>query len=310
MPAAGSWGSGRMAQQAPAGVEHDFAVYGRNPSAKQAETRLKSLANGKPVEKLANRRMVGLLKMIRNMAFAHRSQHVQQGRFNSEDEVRHSVSTQCHCANKICHGVELRLCGCLSCAESAAPDRHVQVLNYVLEPFPWLLMAVYELFHEQQKVFEGKNPQEQSVTTSWLAKSGTTSSASELSSAESDGKPQSNSKPKARGKTTSGDDSQGEQKKAVRKPKKKADQQTKDAKTIQMLKDTVNRQKIEQKEQLSHKDEELSHKDEEIKKLKQAVTLLKQELSLHTHEADAQPPSTLSPASERSAVSNEPTTQP
>jgi hypothetical protein len=76
-----------MAQQAPYGVEHDFAVYGRNPSAKQLETRRKNLADGKPVEKLANRRMVGLLKMIRNMAFAHRSQHVQQGRFNTEDEV-------------------------------------------------------------------------------------------------------------------------------------------------------------------------------------------------------------------------------
>jgi hypothetical protein len=26
--------------------------------------------------------------MIRNLAFAHRSQHVQQGRFHTEDEVR------------------------------------------------------------------------------------------------------------------------------------------------------------------------------------------------------------------------------
>jgi hypothetical protein len=76
-----------MAQQAPADIEHDFAVYGRIPSAKQLETRRKNLANGKPVERLANRRMVGLLKMIRNMAFAHRSQHVQHGRFNTEDEV-------------------------------------------------------------------------------------------------------------------------------------------------------------------------------------------------------------------------------
>ena len=29
-----------------------------------------------------------MLKMIRNLAFAHRSQHVQQGRFNTEEEVR------------------------------------------------------------------------------------------------------------------------------------------------------------------------------------------------------------------------------
>ena len=80
-----------MAQQAPEGVEHDFAVYSRNPSAKQVETRRKNLADGKPVGKLANRRMVGLLKMIRNMAFAHRSQHVQHDRFNTEDEVRHAL---------------------------------------------------------------------------------------------------------------------------------------------------------------------------------------------------------------------------
>ena len=39
-------------------------------------------------DKLANRRMVGLLKMIRNMTFAHRSQHVQHDRFNTEKEVR------------------------------------------------------------------------------------------------------------------------------------------------------------------------------------------------------------------------------
>ena len=31
---------------------------------------------------------VGMLKMIRNLAFAHRSQHVQHGRFNTEEEVR------------------------------------------------------------------------------------------------------------------------------------------------------------------------------------------------------------------------------
>jgi len=34
------------------------------------------------------RAQVGMLKMIRNLAFAHRSQHVQHGRFNTEDEVR------------------------------------------------------------------------------------------------------------------------------------------------------------------------------------------------------------------------------
>jgi hypothetical protein len=169
--------------------------------------------------------------------------------------------------------------------------RDVQVLDYVLEPLPWLLMAVYELSNEQQRLFDENNPQEESSTaTSWLAKSGTASSASELSSAESAGSPKSSSKSSKGGsKTTSGDDSQGEQNKVVRKPKKKVDQQTKDAKTIQMLKDAVNRVKVEQKEQLRG----LRHKDDEIKKLKEA-------LALHIHGADSKRPSTLSPLQENS----------
>ena len=36
---------------------------------------------------MANRRMVGLLKTIRNIALAHRSQHVQFGRFDTEEDV-------------------------------------------------------------------------------------------------------------------------------------------------------------------------------------------------------------------------------
>ena len=32
--------------------------------------------------------------MIRNLAFAHRSQHVQHGRFNTEDEVRTTSPTR------------------------------------------------------------------------------------------------------------------------------------------------------------------------------------------------------------------------
>ena len=82
-------------------------VYGRKPSKNQKDHREQLLANHKPVETMAGRRMVrhlpapntmgigcvtrraqvGMLKMIRNLAFAHRSQHVQQGRFNTEDEV-------------------------------------------------------------------------------------------------------------------------------------------------------------------------------------------------------------------------------
>ena len=92
----------------------------------------------------------------------------------------------------------------------------MQVLNYVLEPFPWLLMAVYELSQEQQKMSEKKNSQEDGTIVSWLAQTGPgLTSASELSSAEGDAKPE----PKV---NTSGTESQGEQqkKKAAHKPKK------------------------------------------------------------------------------------------
>jgi hypothetical protein len=78
----GNWGEGRMAQQAPADIEHDFAgdlsskhanrhhdgdcracvwfcaVYGRKPSKNQKDHREQLLANHKPVEKMAGRRMV------------------------------------------------------------------------------------------------------------------------------------------------------------------------------------------------------------------------------------------------------------
>ena len=97
-------------------------VYGRKPSKNQKDHREQLLANHKPVEKMAGRRMVrpalhpnpmhtsqdtstacdtqwwpqvGMLKMIRNLAFAHRSQHVQQGRFNTEDEVCASSGPDC-----------------------------------------------------------------------------------------------------------------------------------------------------------------------------------------------------------------------
>jgi hypothetical protein len=61
-----------MAQQAPADIEHDFAIYGKKPSPKEKEAREKMLASKGTVSKPAQRRTVGLLKMIRNMAFAHR----------------------------------------------------------------------------------------------------------------------------------------------------------------------------------------------------------------------------------------------
>ena len=90
-------------------VMHTYAVYGKNPSANQKKAREGHLKSGKKMP-MANRRMVGLLKMIRNVAFAHRSQHVQAGRFDSEEDV----------------------------------------LRYMLDPFPWLLMAVYQLDQEHK----------------------------------------------------------------------------------------------------------------------------------------------------------------
>jgi hypothetical protein len=69
-------GSSRAAQQPPAEAEHCYAVYGKNPSAKQKAAREDKLKSGKKAP-MANRRMVGLLKMMRNVYFAHRSQNVQ-----------------------------------------------------------------------------------------------------------------------------------------------------------------------------------------------------------------------------------------
>jgi hypothetical protein len=98
------WGSSESSQAPPAEVEHDYAVYGKKPSKKQVTARENQLiAGNKP--KMGNRRMVGLLKMIRNVAFAHRSQHVQFSRFESEESV----------------------------------------MRYMIDPFPWLLMTVYKL---------------------------------------------------------------------------------------------------------------------------------------------------------------------
>jgi hypothetical protein len=177
----------------------------------------------------------------------------------------------------------------------------VQVLNYVLEPFPWLLMTVFELSNEQQKVFEEKNPQEESgITMSWLSKSVAASSTSELSSAESDGKPKPEPKPKYKGggKTTSGDESQGEQKQTSRKPKKKVDQQAKDAKTIQMLKDTVNRVKQE----ASKNKQEASKNANDAKDKEKKIISLKQELALRAIDADVPSPA-LSPLPKRIAAS-------
>ena len=53
-----------------------------------------------------------MLKMIRNIAFAHRSQHVQFGRFNTEEEVRvpsHLCVLRCKLLTTLlCAGHQLR----------------------------------------------------------------------------------------------------------------------------------------------------------------------------------------------------------
>jgi hypothetical protein len=59
------------------------------------------------------------------------------------------------------------------------------VLHYVLDPFPWLLMAVYELYHAQQTHFQTENPGADSAA-SWLSQLmvSSTSTTSGQSSAE------------------------------------------------------------------------------------------------------------------------------
>jgi hypothetical protein len=140
------WGASRAAQQAPADVEHCYAVYGKNPSAKQKTAREGHLKSGKNIP-MANRRMVGLLKTIRNIAFAHRSQHVQAGRFDSEEDV----------------------------------------LRYMLDPFPWLLMAVYQLDREHHIV--GSVAEQAFVKTSDSAATTDGESTSREGSGKKSGKP-------------------------------------------------------------------------------------------------------------------------
>ena len=77
------------APQAAAAACHrdDFAVYGKKPGVKQKAARNSQLESHKTVQPMADRHTVGLLKTIRNVAFAHRSQHVRVGRFHTEEDV-------------------------------------------------------------------------------------------------------------------------------------------------------------------------------------------------------------------------------
>jgi hypothetical protein len=211
------WGKSRSAQQAPTEVEHTYSVYGKNPSAKQKTAREGHIKSGKKNMPMANRRMVGLLKTIRNVAFAHRSQHVQFGRFDSEEDV----------------------------------------MRYMVDPFPWLLMAVYELDHKHK--IAG------SVATTASDKGATTSGGEAIIDDEAkagystDGA----AKPKGKKSATSGDEA-GKGKKKIKPPKASAViKNSKDAKTIQQLKETVNRVK-----------HDASVKDYEISALKSTLDSL------------------------------------
>jgi hypothetical protein len=207
------WGKSRSAQQAPAEVEHTYSVYGKNPSANQKKAREGHLKSGKQMP-MANRRMVGLLKTIRNVAFAHRSQHVQFGRFDSEEDV----------------------------------------MRYMIDPFPWLLMAVYELDHKHK--IAG------SVATTASDKGATTGvEATTDDEAKAGYSTDGAAKPKGKKPAMSGDEA-GKGKKKIRPPKASAViKNSKDAKTIQQLKETVNRVKHD----AIVKDYEISAKDAEIR---------------------------------------------
>jgi hypothetical protein len=217
------WGKSRSAQQAPAEVEHTYAVYGKNPSANQKKAREGHLKSGKKMP-MANRRMVGLLKTIRNVAFAHRSQHVQFGRFDSEEDV----------------------------------------MRYMIDPFPWLLMAVYELDHKHK--IAG------SVATTAASDKGaaTGGEATTDDEAKAGYSTDGAAKPKGKKPATSSDEA-GKGKKKVKSPKASAViKNSKDAKTIQQLKETVNRVKHD----VSVKDYEISANHSEISALKSTLDSL------------------------------------
>jgi hypothetical protein len=190
------WGKSRSAQQAPVDVEHTYAVYGKNPTAKQKTAREGHLKSGKTMP-MANRRMVGLLKTIRNVGFAHRSQHVQFGRFDTEEDV----------------------------------------MRYMIDPFPWLLMAVFNL--DQEHSIAG------SVATTASDKGATTSGGEATTDDEAKAGYSTDGSTKSQGKkpATSGGGA-GKGKTKVKAPKASAViKNAKDAKAIQQLKVTVDRVK-------------------------------------------------------------------
>ncbi len=98
------WGSGKMAQRPPAEVELHYAIYGAPAKSKQIKQRTDLLAAGKPLgPHTATETRSVGLLRFIRNLDAHAVQMVSAGRFESEDALQH----------------------------------------YLLDPFPWLLMAVY-----------------------------------------------------------------------------------------------------------------------------------------------------------------------
>jgi hypothetical protein len=214
------WGK---SQAPPAEVEHDYAVYGQKSTKKQVSAREQLLSTGKK-PKMGNRRMVGLLKMIRNVAFAHRSQNVQAGRFETEEDV----------------------------------------MRYVLDPFPWLLMEVYTLDQEHAISSSkglAKTGSERDTDAMTTHEGSTSMSDTGMTTDDGESKPKS----KKPDNTKTGAKTENIQKRASAPNKKSTKQAAKDANTIQLLKGAVTKQK-----------EEVTTQKEEVKRLQEEIKILKE----------------------------------
>ena len=133
-------------------------------------------------------------------------------------------------------------------------------MRYMIDPFPWLLMVVYELDHKHKIAGSvATTASDKGVTTGGEA----TTDDEAKAGYSTDGA----AKPKGKKPATSSDET-GKGKKKVKPPKASAViKNSKDAKTIQQLKDTVNRVKHD----ASVKDYEISAKDAEISALKSTL---------------------------------------
>ena len=97
-------GSWGKSQRPPADEENSYHIYGAPPSKKQAAERQRQLDAGKLTKTFKAKEIRSVgLLKFIRNIFVHRAEQVEAGRFDSEDAVKH----------------------------------------YLLDPFPWLLMAAY-----------------------------------------------------------------------------------------------------------------------------------------------------------------------